>query len=245
MFNLPALDMALADVAAGRVGLVSFNDHMAPILRQMTTADGVAKFSRRTGLSPDDYRRLAEQRAADAPAVPAAAARLAAAAQQRGLPMASHDDQTIETRRRYRAMGVRICEFPLTEAVGTEARAAGDAVVMGCPNVMRGGSHLGWASAGPLAEQGICSILCSDYFYPAMLPAVWALGQRGTLSLGEAWALVSANAAAAAGLYDRGTIADRKRADIVLVDPAGPRVVATFVAGRAGFLSATGWDRLS
>ena len=245
MFNLPALDMALADVAAGRVGLVSFNDHMAPILKQMTTPDGVAKFSRRTGLSPDAFRALAEQTAAGAPDVPAAAARLAAAAQQRSLPMASHDDETVEARRRYRALSVRICEFPLTEAVGTEARAAGDAVVMGCPNVLRGGSHLGWASAGDLAERGICTILCSDYFYPAMLPAAWALGHRGTLSLSEAWALVSANAAAAAGLDDRGSIADGKRADIVLVDPAGPRVVATFVAGRAGFLSAAGWDRLN
>ena len=177
--------------------------------------------------------------------MPAAASRLAAAAQQRSLPMASHDDETIEIRQHYRAMGVRICEFPLTEAVGTEARTAGDAVVMGSPNVVRGGSHLGWASAGPLAERGICTILCSDYFYPAMLPAAWALGHRGTLSLGEAWALISANAAAAAGLDDRGTIADGKRADIVLVDPAGPRVIATFVAGRAGFLSAAGWDRLN
>lgn len=245
MFNLPALDMALADVAAGRVGLVSFNDHMGPILRQMTTADGVAKFSRRTGLPPDEFRRLAERLAAGAPDVPSAAARLAEAAQQRGLPMASHDDDSIDTRRRYRAMGVRICEFPLTEEIGIEARSAGDAVVMGCPNVVRGGSHLGWASAGPLAERGICTVLCSDYFYPAMLPAAWSLAYRGTLSLGQAWALVSANAAAAAKLDDRGTIADGKRADIVLVDPAGPSVVATFVAGRTGFLSAAGWDRLT
>lgn len=245
MFNLPALDMALADIAAGRVGLVSFNDHMAPILQKMKTADGVAKFSQRTGLPADEFRRLAERLAADAPDVPAAAARVAEAARQRGLPMASHDDDSIETRQRYRAMGVGICEFPLTEDIGRDAREAGEAVVMGCPNVVRGGSHLGWASAGPLAERGICTVLCSDYFYPAMLPAAWSLSQRGTLSLGQAWALVSANAAAAAGLNDRGTIAGGKRADIVLVDPAGPGVVATFVAGRAGYLSAAGWARLS
>lgn len=244
MFNLAALDMALADVEAGRVGLVSFNDHMAPILRQIGTADGIAKFSRRTGLSPDAYRALAERTATYASDVPAAAARLAAAARQRGLPMASHDDDSIGTRQRYRAMDVRICEFPLTEAVGQEAREAGDAVVMGCPNVVRGGSHLGWASAGPLAERGVCTVLCSDYFYPAMLPAAWSLAERGTLSLAQAWALVSANAAAAAGLDDRGTIADGKRADIVLVDPSGPRVVATFVAGQVGYLSAAGWARL-
>ena len=244
MFNLAALEMALADINAGRVGLLSFNDHMAPILRQIGTADGIAKFSRRTGLSPDAYRALAEQTATYAPDVPAAAARLADAARQCGLPMASHDDESIEIRQHYRGMDVRICEFPLTEAVGREAREAGDAVVMGCPNVVRGGSHLGWASAGPLAERGICTVLCSDYFYPAMLPAAWSLAERGTLSLAQAWALVSANAAEAAGLDDRGTIADGKRADIVLVDPAGPRIVATFVAGQVGYLSAAGWARL-
>lgn len=245
MFNLAALDMALADIGAGRVGLVSFNDHMPPILQKMQTADGVAKFSQRTGLPADEFRRLAERVAAGAPDVPAAAARLAEAARQRGLPMASHDDDSIATRQGYRALDARICEFPLTEAVGREAREAGDAVVMGCPNVVRGGSHLGWASAGPLAERGICTVLCSDYFYPAMLPAAWSLAERGTLSLGQAWALISANAAAAAGLNDRGSIADGKRADIVLVDPAGPRIVATFVAGQVGFLSAAGWARLS
>ncbi len=245
MFNLAALDMALADIGAGRVGLLSFNDHMDAILQKMKTVDGVARFSQRTGLSPDAFRSLAERTAANAPAVPEAAARLAETARRHGLPMASHDDETVETRRRYRAMGVAICEFPLTEEIGRDARGAGEAVVMGCPNVVRGGSHLGWASAGLLAERGICTVLCSDYFYPAMLTAAWSLAQRGTLSLGQAWALVSANAAAAAGLHDRGTIAEGKRADIVLVDPAGPTVVATFVAGRAGFLSAAGWDRLA
>ncbi len=245
MFNLPAFETALADITAGRVGLVSFNDHMASILHKMKTADGVAKFSQRTGLPPDEFRRLAERVAAGAPDVPAAAARLADAAQQRGLPMASHDDENVETRQRYRALDARICEFPLTEAVGQEAREAGDAVVMGCPNVVRGGSHLGWASAGLLAERGVCTVLCSDYYYPAMLPAAWSLAGRGTLPLSRAWALVSANAAAAAGLDDRGTIADGKRADIVLVDPAGPRIVATFVAGQVGHLSAAGWARLS
>ena len=244
LYNLPALEMALADIEAGRVGLVSFNDHMASILREIAKPAGGAKFSQRTGLPVAEFRQLAETTAAGAPDVPAAMQRLAEAARSQGLPMASHDDDAIAVRKRYRAVGARICEFPIVEEVGEEARGAGDAVVMGCPNVVRGGSHLGWASAGALAERDICTVLCSDYFYPAMLPAAWSLGHRGTLSLAQAWALVSANAAAAAGLADRGVIADGKRADIVLVDPAGPSIVATFAAGRAGFISGAGWDRL-
>lgn len=244
LYNLPALEMALADIEAGRVGLISFNDHMGSVLREMAQPEGAIKYSRRTGLPVPEFRHLAETIAAGAPDVPAATGRLAEAARRHGLPMASHDDNAVTVRERFRAIGARICEFPVIEDVGEEARRAGDAVVMGCPNVVRGGSHLGWASAGSLAERDICTVLCSDYFYPAMLPAAWSLGHRGTLSLFQAWALVSANAAVAAGLTDRGTIADGKRADIVLVDPAGPAVVATFAAGRAGFLSGAGWDRL-
>ncbi len=52
----------------------------------------------------------------------------------------------------------------MAEEVGQEARAAGDWVVMGCPNVVRGGSHLGWASAARMAEAGICNVLSSDYY---------------------------------------------------------------------------------
>ena len=101
---------------------------------------------------------------------------------------------------------------------------------MGSPNVVRGGSHLGWASAARLAEAGICNVLSSDYFYPAMLRAALILARRGVLDLPHAWGLISANPAAAAGLADRGAIAEGLRADLVVVDPSVPRVVATIEA---------------
>ena len=160
------------------------------------------------------------------------------------MALASHDDATIATRAAFRALGARICEFPIAEAVGEAARAAGDWVVMGCPNVVRGGSHIGWASAATLAEAGICSVLTSDYFYPAMLRAALILTGRGVLDLPHAWALVSANPAAAAGLTDRGAIAEGARADIVLVDPARQQVLATIAGGRIAHLTAEGSARL-
>ena len=156
--------------------------------------------------------------------------RLAAAAREAGLPMASHDDARDQgTREAFRAQGARICDFPMAEEVGQEASAAGDWVVMGCPNVVRGGSHLGWAPRPRMTEAGICSVLSSDYFYPAMLRAAMVLG-RG-VSISRAWELISTNPAAAAGLADRGAIAEGLRADLVLVDPAIPRVVATIAGG--------------
>lgn len=244
-YNLDALDTALTDIAMGRVHLVAFNDHTPAILKKIKDPVAGAKYSDRAGMRLDEFRSLATRIAARADAVPAARERIAAAARAAGVPMASHDDDSIATRIAFRARGARICEFPIAEEVGQEARSAGDWVVMGSPNVVRGGSHLGWASAARLAEAGICSVLSSDYFYPAMLRAALILAGRGVLDLSQAWGLISAAPAAAAGLTDRGAIAEGLRADLVLVDPRVPRVVATIAGGRIGYLAAEGAARLS
>lgn len=243
-YNLDALEIALADIAAGRVHLLAFNDHTPPILKRIKDPVAGAKYSDRAGMKLDDFRALAEQVGARAHAVLDALERMAAAAREAGIPMASHDDETIETRREFRARGARVCEFPMGQEVGEEARAAGDWVVMGCPNVVRGGSHLGWASAARMAEAGICRVLASDYFYPAMLRAAMVLTERGVLDLPRAWDLISANPAAAAGLSDRGAIEEGLRADVVLVDPMVPRVVATIAGGHIAYLTADGASRL-
>jgi alpha-D-ribose 1-methylphosphonate 5-triphosphate diphosphatase len=244
-YNVEALDVALADIAAGRVHLLAFNDHTPPILKKIKDPVAGAKYSDRAGMKLHDFRALAEEVGARAPAVPAALEQMAAAARAAGLPMASHDDETITTRQSFRARGARICEFPTAQDVAEEARAAGDWVVMGCPNVVRGGSHLGWTSAARMAEAGICRVLTSDYFYPAMLRAAMVLVARGTLDLPRAWGLISANPAAAVGLADRGAIAEGMRADLVLVDPAVPRVVATIAGGQLAHLTAACVGRIS
>ena len=243
-YNLEALDTAVADILAGRVHLLAFNDHTSAILSK--TADPVqgAKYSDRAAMKLADFRILADRIASRADEIPAALDRIAAAARDAAIPLASHDDDAIAVRDGFRARGARICEFPMSEAVGQAARDAGDYVVMGSPNVVRGRSHLGWASAATMAEAGICNILSSDYFYPAMMRAALILANRGKLDFAHAWSLISANPAAAAGQTDRGAIAPGLRGDIVLVDPAGPRIVATFARGRIAYLSADGAARL-
>jgi alpha-D-ribose 1-methylphosphonate 5-triphosphate diphosphatase len=55
------------------------------------------------------------------------------------------------------------------------------------------------------------------------------------LPLADAWDLISAAPARAAGLEDRGTLGEGQRADIILVDDTmlmRPRVVAVMVGGR-------------
>lgn len=243
-YNLDALDTALADIAAGRVHLVAFNDHTPSIVKKLQDPVAGAKYSDRAGMTLDAFAALADQVAARADAVSPALERIAAAARGAGVPLASHDDDSVACREAFRARGARICEFPVAEEVGRAARAAGDFVVMGSPNVVRGRSHLGWASAATMAEAGICNVLSSDYYYPAMMRAALLLAERGVLDLAQAWALVSANPAAAGGLIDRGVIETGRRADLVLVDPGSRRPVATIAGGRLAHLTAAGAARL-
>ena len=93
-------------------------------------------------------------------------------------------------------------------------------------------------------KQAFAGVLSSDYFYPAMLRAAIVLAGRGVLDLPRAWELISTNPAAAAGLTDRGAIAEGLRADVVLVDPAVPRIVATIAGGLIAYVTAEGAARL-
>ncbi|HEY6454882.1 MAG TPA: alpha-D-ribose 1-methylphosphonate 5-triphosphate diphosphatase [Steroidobacteraceae bacterium] len=244
-YNLEALDTALADIGAGRVHLVAFNDHTPSILRKIEDPVAAAKYSERAGMALDEFRALAVSVGRRATEVPAALDRISAAARAAGISLASHDDSSVAVRDAFRAHGARICEFPMTEPVARAAQGANDFVVMGSPNVVRGRSHIGWASAARMAEAGICTVLSSDYFYPAMLRAALILADRGVLDLARAWALISANPARATGLLDRGSIAEGKRADLVLVDPTFSRPVATIAAGRIAHLTADASARLS
>jgi alpha-D-ribose 1-methylphosphonate 5-triphosphate diphosphatase len=107
---------------------------------------------------------------------------------------------------------------------------------MGAPNVLRGGSHLGWASAAPLAERGLVTVLASDYHWPTLLAAPFRLAARGAMDLARAWALVSENPAEALGLHDRGRIAEGLRGDLVLTTPQGA-LAAVFAGGELAWLA--------
>ena len=244
-YNLDALDTAIADIEAGRVHLLAFNDHTPLILKKLHDPVEGAKYAGRAGMKMDAFKAFTDRIAARAGEVPAAQQRIGAAARAAGLPMASHDDDTLPIRAHFRSLGAHICEFPMAEAVGRDARSAGEHVVMGSPNVVRGGSHLNWASAAVMAEAGVCDILSSDYYYPAMARAAFILADRGVFDLPRAWALIAANPAAATGLTDRGTIEAGKRADIVLADPVSRALVATIAGGRLAHVTAEGAARLT
>lgn len=232
-YNLDAEPEILAWLAAGRVGLLAFNDHMEGTLKSRSRPDKVGKMVERTGLSHEDFMLLVENVHSRRDEVPASIARLAAAARAAGVPALSHDDMTPQMRRWYRDLGVTVAEFPIDEETTREAAAHGEPIVFGAPNVVRGGSHTGCPAAEEMVRQGLCTILASDYYYPALPLAPFILAERGAASFEAAWKLVSQGPAEALGLFERGVIAPGKRADIVLiaVEPQ-PRVVATIAGGR-------------
>ncbi|AWM03711.1 alpha-D-ribose 1-methylphosphonate 5-triphosphate diphosphatase [Bradyrhizobium amphicarpaeae] len=234
-YNLEAEDEISLWLSEGRVDLFAFNDHMDGTVADMAKPRKRNRMVERTGLSAEAFDRLVERVVARADEVPASVARLAAAARAAEVRMLSHDDATPAMRQEFRELDADIAEFPINEETARAAAHHGDAIVYGAPNVVRGGSHTGWTKASDMIAKGLCSVLASDYYYPAQLLAAFRLAADGVLPLTEAWNLVSAGPARATGLADRGVLAEGRRADILLVDdsaPLRPRLIAVISGGK-------------
>jgi alpha-D-ribose 1-methylphosphonate 5-triphosphate diphosphatase len=108
---------------------------------------------------------------------------------------------------------------------------------MGAPNVVRGGSQTGNIAAAGLVAEGLCDALMSDYYYPALPQAAWALVDAGLRDLPSAWAMISTTPARIMGLADRGRLAAGLRADLVAMNAVTRRVEMTLSAGRVAHLS--------
>ncbi len=216
-----------------RVRIVSLMDH-TPGQRQFRDLTKLAayvkgKHSMTDADFADHVAQLKDLRACFGAEHEAAAV---AAAARFGAVLASHDDTTAAQVATSAGYGIRLAEFPTTLEAATACRAQGIAVMMGAPNLIRGGSHSGNVAAGDLAQAGLLDILSSDYVPSALLSSA--------LRLGEIWgdcarglATVTAAPAAATGLTDRGRIAPGLRADLIrirMID-ATPVVRATFVQG--------------
>ncbi|MCK8077845.1 alpha-D-ribose 1-methylphosphonate 5-triphosphate diphosphatase [Vibrio sp. 1CM2L] len=134
------------------------------------------------------------------------------------IPTASHDDATSAHVTESKELGMVIAEFPTTVEAAKRSHELGLKVMMGAPNVIRGGSHSGNVAAHELASLGVLDILSSDYYPVSLLDAVFTLvnDERNNLDVAQAVQLATLNPAQALGLTDRGVIAEGKRADLVL-----------------------------
>jgi alpha-D-ribose 1-methylphosphonate 5-triphosphate diphosphatase len=212
--------------------ILSLNDHTSANHKLGEDSAKLGRMAVRMGLAPTEAKQAIAAVLARGDEVPAATDRICAGAAALGCPLLSHDDMTPEDRRAGRARGVTVAEFPMSAEAAAEARAAGEPVILGGPNALRGESHNGALCATTAIRAGLCTVLASDYYYPSPFHAVWRLQDAGILPLARAWALVSANPAAAVGLDDRGALSPGKRADVLVVDPATRRIEAVFVQGR-------------
>jgi alpha-D-ribose 1-methylphosphonate 5-triphosphate diphosphatase len=151
-------------------------------------------------------------------------------ARSHGIPLASHDDTTPQHVAEAREAGIAVSEFPTTFEAARAARAQALGIVMGAPNVVRGGSHSGNISATDLASDGLLDVLSSDYVPASLLSAAFILMDKCGFSVAQAVATISLNPARCVGLEDRGEIAVDKRADFSRVRLVNgmPNVIAVW-----------------
>lgn len=219
------------------VNYIVFNDHLPhDRLEQGRRPPRMVGQALKAGRNPDAHFELMLGLHAQAGEVSAALDQLCAVLKERAIRMGSHDDATKTARNTWHHRGVRVAEFPETQEAAEAARDAGDAVILGAPNVVRGGSHKGNVSAIELISMGLCDAIASDYHYPSPRRAALMLAQSGVTDLAASWRLISEGPAKILGFEDRGTLAAGKRADVVILDAETQRVAATMVAGRFSYM---------
>lgn len=204
-----------------RVGIVSLMDH-TPGQRQFRD---LAKFksyvTSKRGMNDQEFeehfQNLLHLREAYGDAHEA---RTVAEARRLGAVLASHDDTTIEQVEVSADHGIHLAEFPTTVEAAEACRANNIAIMMGAPNIIRGGSHSGNVSALELADRGFLDILSSDYVPAALLLSAFRLAAHWQ-DIPRAIRTVTANPADAAGLTDRGRLQPGLRADLVRVSVLG------------------------
>lgn len=201
-----------------RIGIVSLMDH-TPGQRQFRDLAKLEEYVRgKHGMTDaefaDHVAHLTNLQHTYGAAHEAAAV---AAARRYGATLASHDDTTADQVAVSAAHGINVAEFPTTVIAAQACRAHNIAIIMGAPNLVRGGSHSGNVAAQTLAEQDLLDIVSSDYVPSALLLSAVMLGDIwGDLPRGMA--TVTHTPAVSVGLEDRGVIAIGKRADLLRFD---------------------------
>lgn len=166
---------------------------------------------------------------------------IAALCKEQGIPVASHDDATEAHVDESHAVGSVIAEFPTTLDAAKASRQRAMKILMGAPNIVRGGSHSGNVAAAELAAHGLLDILSSDYYPASQLDATFsiAFAEDNPYDLPAAVALVTRNPAQSIGLQDRGVVAEGKSADLLRKSPSATGACsARLGAGADGLLMA-------
>lgn len=234
--NLDCYADVKAMIEDGLVDLLSFMDH-TPGQGQYKNLEIYRRHQPNEGrdLSEEAFRQLVESEINKETVSFEELKVLADCAAQKGIAVASHDDDTVEKLRVNQELGVKISEFPITMEVAKAARESGFMTVVGAPNILLGGSHSGNLSALEAIRENAASVLVSDYYPQALLYAVFRLFRQEGIPLWEAAGYVTINPAKAVGLDDQiGSIETGKQADLLVVEEKDgyPVIRQVYVDGR-------------
>lgn len=226
-----------ATITSPLVRLVSVMDHTPGDRQSLDREHWLGRMAAEMGLDMTDARAAMEELLDRSARVGAEVrAHVVAKAQAAGLPSMSHDDRTVAQVDQAKSEGATVSEFPTTLEAAAHARAQGLSVVMGAPNLLRGGSQSDNVSLRTLLEADLCDVLSSDYIPRSPLDAAFAIGFDDSLpqDLSRAISMVTDAPARLAGLTDRGRIAVGLRADLVQVRRIGThnQIVAVWREGR-------------
>ncbi len=226
-------------LADGRVHMLSLNDHLPELDNPAATERYLAGLRRRVTMDAAETQRFLEGLQNRRDLGDRQTGELARQARQAGVSLSSHDDHGLDDVERNRVLGTSIAEFPMDAETASASREAGVAVLMGAPNLVRGGSHVGAISVRDAITGNLVDILCSDYHYPSLFRAPFVAAEHGLLPLEQAWKMVSENPAKAAGLgASKGQIAPGFDADLLLLselDGSPLSLQSTLVGGRLVF----------
>ncbi|WP_320177358.1 alpha-D-ribose 1-methylphosphonate 5-triphosphate diphosphatase [Roseovarius pacificus] len=211
-----------------RIGIVSLMDH-TPGQRQFRDLSKLKTYiAKKRGMSDTEFEaHVTHLKGLRAQLGDAHETGAIAEACRLGAVLASHDDTTAEQVAASHGNGVGFAEFPTTIEAAEACREQGVAIMMGAPNIIRGGSHSGNVSALDLAGRGLLDIVSSDYVPSALLLSAFRLGEVWR-DLPRAIRTVTAAPAEVTGLTDRGHLIAGQRADLLRIrDINGTPVVRT------------------
>ena len=201
-----------------QVTLLSLNNHLPPTTDDKTIQRYANGLQRRLKMPVAEIRALIESIYSRQAEGLAQFEDLVQRCHQLDIPVASHDDETEADVAKSQARGVAIAEFPASIPLAEQSRAYGASVLMGAPNLVRGGSHVGYMSVAEAAQAEVLDCLCSDYHYPSLFHAPFLLADKGLMPFERAWKCISEYPARAAKIgQQKGKIAPGYDADFLLL----------------------------
>ncbi|MDJ0662577.1 MAG: alpha-D-ribose 1-methylphosphonate 5-triphosphate diphosphatase [Crocosphaera sp.] len=202
-----------------KIDLLSINDHLPPAGDDYKLNRHLNSLRRRHKMNDEELNQLIKTALNNQEKGLQQVEELVSLAHDHHIPLASHDDDTEEKVQLSKKWGVSIAEFPADVNIAAKSRDYGASVLMGAPNLIRGGSHVGWMSVEIAAKEGVVDCLCSDYHYPSLFYAPFKLAEMGIMSFEKAWKLVSTYPAEAAGIGNsKGKISQGFDADFLLIE---------------------------